>query len=193
MSFHLQTRESLDARTCAQLGIESFHTIRVPHFMGSYAASLTFPYEKNANRESFKLTYSGDTKPCQEIIELGRDSTLLIHEATYPDRQIRLARETSHSTMAQAVKQGQLMNAEYTILTHFTKSFGVMPPVDQLPRNVGIAFDFMHVSYNDLGRMNSMLRKYAEAFGPRSITNMNLKHQPIIKRKKMTSSLLYDD
>ena len=31
----------------------------------------------------FKITYSGDTRPNSDIVELGMGSDLLIHEATY--------------------------------------------------------------------------------------------------------------
>ena len=36
-------------------------------------------------RAGKKVTYSGDTRPCKKLIELARDSDVLIHEATYED------------------------------------------------------------------------------------------------------------
>ncbi len=34
-------------------------------------------------RKGHKITYSGDTMPCEEIINFAKDSTILIHESTY--------------------------------------------------------------------------------------------------------------
>lgn len=47
--------------------------------------------------------YSGDTKPCQNLVDAGQDSTVLIHEATMADDQIGMAEEKAHSTIGQAV------------------------------------------------------------------------------------------
>jgi hypothetical protein len=47
--------------------------------------------------------YSGDTKPCQNLVNAGQDSTVLIHEATMADDQITMAEEKAHSTIGQAV------------------------------------------------------------------------------------------
>ena len=34
-------------------------------------------------RPGKKVTYSGDTIPCEALIELGKNSDVLIHEATF--------------------------------------------------------------------------------------------------------------
>lgn len=157
------------------------------HCLKSYAASITFPYEKGGKRETFKLTYSGDAIPCDEIIKLGRDSTLLIHEATFMDDKRELASKSSHSTVNQAIEQGKLMNAEYIILTHFCYTYGTMLPLKKrLPENVGIAFDYMHVTYNDLHRMSSLIPSYSETFGQRP-KSKKYSQSPIIKHAKRAS------
>lgn len=179
----------MDAHSCASLGIDSFRTCRVPHFATSCAASLTFSYEDNGQKNTFKLTYSGDTVPCEEIIELGRDSTLLIHESTVLDKEEEWAAKSKHSTVSQAVNQGRLMNAKYTMLTHFSRRYREMPWIrKQLPENVGVAFDFMHVAYDDLQRLNSLIPKYLETFNRRP---MEQNHDKKIICN--TSRILYDD
>jgi ribonuclease Z len=36
-------------------------------------------------RRGWCVVYSGDTRPCSSVVELGRDCDLLIHEATFDD------------------------------------------------------------------------------------------------------------
>lgn len=105
--------------------------------------------------QSFKLTYSGDTKPCDELVKLGLNSTLLIHEATMEDELIEDALLKMHSTVSQAIEQSQKMNAKYTILTHFSQRYAKIPRIEQnLVENVGIAFDNMEVVLSDLNYLN---------------------------------------
>lgn len=105
--------------------------------------------------EKFKLTYSGDTKPCDQLVQLGMNSTLLIHEATMEDELIEDALTKMHSTVSQAIEQSKKMNAKYTILTHFSQRYAKIPRIEQhLVDNVGIAFDNMEVISSDLVFLN---------------------------------------
>lgn len=149
------------ADICEQLGVVSLETCRIVHFIQSRAISITFPYDSDGAQKIFKLTYSGDTGPSAELVELGRDSTLLIHEATFDDSLHAIAAEGAHSTASQAIEQGRLMNAEFTILTHTNKRYGLFPwYMRKAPKNVGIALDFMHVRPADLGKLDSLRQKY---------------------------------
>jgi ribonuclease Z len=47
--------------------------------------------------------YSGDTKPCENLVEAGRGATLLIHEATMGDDEEEMAKAKTHSTIGQAI------------------------------------------------------------------------------------------
>lgn len=162
--------KGLRAADCDFLGIDSFRTCLVPHCDQSYAASLTFPYENNVQQQKlFKLTFSGDTVPCKQLVHLGQDSTLLIHEATFPENMRSVATTSKHSTVSQAIQQAQQMNAEHTILTHFSGRSEVPLALDaDLPATVGVAFDFMQVCYDDLPRLNGLIPKYREAFRQRT-------------------------
>lgn len=44
--------------------------------------------------------------PCDSLIEAGRDSTLLIHEATLEDTEVEMALMKAHSTFGQAIDVG---------------------------------------------------------------------------------------
>ena len=59
---------------------------------------------------SYKLnlcSFSGDTLPTSALALAGRNSTLLIHEATMADDQEALALQKAHSTFRQAISVGK--------------------------------------------------------------------------------------
>lgn len=103
-----------------------------------------------------KITYSGDTLPCDELVRLGENSTILIHEATMEDGLEDDAFKKGHSTVSQAIKVGQLMKAKYTILTHFSQRYAKIPLMEKSVENVTIAFDNMEVTIDDLPIMHNM-------------------------------------
>lgn len=146
----------LSNNRCSQLGIDLLRTCRVPHFNKSYGLTMNMgPSGK------FKLTFSADTPKCNDLIALGKNSTLLIHEATYPDQFIGEAIENSHCTLSQAIEQSQKMNAQYTILTHFSKRYKTIPFIDSTKNpNIGIAFDFMELTEGDLPKLQHLNEKY---------------------------------
>lgn len=117
--------------------------------------------------EEFKLTFSGDTIPCDALVQLGRNSTLLIHEATLEDTLAASAAFKRHSTISQAIEQSEKMQAKYTLLTHFSQRYRVLPPInDDLmkDKNIGIAFDFMEIVPDDLCKINDLYFKLKETY-----------------------------
>lgn len=58
------------------LGWTQFQSVPVRHCWLAHGIVLMY-------KDSFKLVYSGDTMECPELIALGQDCTLLIHEATF--------------------------------------------------------------------------------------------------------------
>lgn len=140
---------------CQKVGIQYLRTCRVPHSNITYALTVGI-----GEKDSFKLTFSADTTPCDDFIRMGHDSTLLIHEATYPDEFHQNAKLNRHCTISQAIKQSQHMKAKYTILTHFSKRHE-LPFVDSDKyKNIGIAFDFMELTKLDLPKLSSLNEKY---------------------------------
>lgn len=74
-------------------------------------------------RKGRKVTYSGDTTPCEEMIELAKDSTLLIHESTYVKDDIDKAEENYHSTSSDAALIAKKSNSKKLILTHISTRY----------------------------------------------------------------------
>jgi len=74
-------------------------------------------------RPGRKITYSGDTMPCQSLIELGNNSDLLIHESTYAKKLADVAIEKKHSTSIDAANSAKNMNAKQLLLTHISSRY----------------------------------------------------------------------
>lgn len=101
----------------------------------------------------WKVCYSGDTKPCEDLVKIGLGSTLSIHEATLEDGMEEEADSKAHCTMSQALDICERMGAYRTVLTHFSQRY---PRVPVLPhdlnkiRNTAVAFDFFTINFKDL-------------------------------------------
>lgn len=143
-------------------------------------------------QEDFKLTFSGDTIPCDSLIELGRNSTLLIHEATLEDLLANSAATKMHSTISQAIEQGEKMAAKYTLLTHFSQRYPVLPPIkDELikNKNIGIALDNMEVTPDDLSKLNELYFKLKETYAD-ELKRMEKRSQRYLRRSDVMISNL---
>ncbi len=70
-----------------------------------------------------KITYSADTAPCKSLIELGKNSDILISEATYDKSLQEIAEEKRHSTTIDAAEMAKKMCAKQLILFHFSSRY----------------------------------------------------------------------
>lgn len=80
-------------------------------------------------RPGRKVTYSADLMPCQSLIELGKNSDVLIHEATFSKALTKEAIEKKHSTSIDAANDAKLMNAKQLVLTHISSRYQEDPSV----------------------------------------------------------------
>ncbi|THG96498.1 hypothetical protein EW026_g5342 [Hermanssonia centrifuga] len=71
--------------------------------------------------------FSADTRPTNNLVQAGKNATLLIHEATMGDEEEEMAQAKAHSTFSQAVDIGRRMKAENILLTHFSARYPKMP------------------------------------------------------------------
>ncbi|TFG14719.1 MAG: ribonuclease Z [Promethearchaeota archaeon] len=74
-------------------------------------------------RQGRKITYSGDTAPCNDLVKLGENSDILIHEATFSQNLTDIAIEKKHSTSIDAAIIAKKMNAKQLILTHISSRY----------------------------------------------------------------------
>ena len=82
-----------------EMSIEKIIAVEVDHCPQSYACLLV-------SAEHGNILYSGDTLPCQNMINYGKNARLLIHEATLQDGMEEDALAKKHATTSQAIDIG---------------------------------------------------------------------------------------
>ncbi|XP_063148646.1 zinc phosphodiesterase ELAC protein 2 [Candoia aspera] len=124
-------------------GFREFQTCEVRHCKNAFACSMV-------HKSGWKVVYSGDTMPCAALVDMGKDASLLIHEATLEDGMEEEAIEKTHSTTSQAVEVGMRMKAKFIMLNHFSQRYAKIPLFSEdFSEKVGIAFDHMQVRFED--------------------------------------------
>lgn len=106
-------------------GLSNLVSCHVSHCYGAQAVSFTFP-------TGFKFSYSGDTRPSKTFAEIGKHSTVLLHEATFDDELKGDAIAKKHSTTSEAIGVGVAMGARRVILTHFSQRYHKFPSMGTL-------------------------------------------------------------
>ncbi|WPH03372.1 Hypothetical protein R9X50_00625100 [Acrodontium crateriforme] len=106
------------------VALTDFQAAAVKHCHGARAVSLTFP-------SGFKASYSGDCRPSRAFAEIGKGSTVCIHEATFDDELQGDAQAKNHSTTSEALSVAQAMNARACVLTHFSQRYQKLPVLER--------------------------------------------------------------
>lgn len=136
---HPTITDTTKSRIYNRLAMQDIKTTFVRHCPNAFGVAFT-------NSDGYKITYSGDTMPCADLVELGLKTDLLIHEATMEDELADEAVMKMHSTTSQAIDIGLKMRAQFILLTHFSQRYAKLPRFDNnVAENVGIAFDNMQV------------------------------------------------
>lgn len=142
-----------------RMGLEDLKVCFVKHCPHAFGVTVTMKnlmVSAENPSPTVKITYSGDTMPCESLINIGKNSDILIHEATMEDDLKKEARAKLHSTVSEAIEVGQKMNARFVILTHFSQRYARIPLLMKNHPNVAIGFDNMEVTLNDLPMMHLM-------------------------------------
>jgi len=119
-----------------------------------FKGKLINPIKENIvapKRPGRKITYSGDTMPCESLIELGKNSDVLIHEATFSQELSDIALEKKHSTSVDAANDAKKMGAKKLILTHISSRYQedavkLLVEAKEIFPNTILAIDLMRIS-----------------------------------------------
>ncbi|CAL5443925.1 unnamed protein product [Camellia sinensis] len=135
-------------------GLDALISFPVVHCPQAYGAALKATDRINGAGKvvpGWKIVYSGDSRPCPELIKASHEATVLIHEATFEDAMVDEAIARNHSTTKEAIEVGNSAGAYRIILTHFSQRYPKIPVFDETHMHkTCIAFDLMSVNLADL-------------------------------------------
>jgi ribonuclease Z len=77
------------------------------------------------HQNGWSIAYSGDCRPSPSFIELSKDCTVFIHEATMCVADHDLAVKKNHSTTLEAMSAGFAAGAKYVLMTHFSQRYAL--------------------------------------------------------------------
>lgn len=144
-----------------EAGLEALISFPVIHCPQAYGVVLKAEDRTNSTGKKmpgWKIVYSGDTRPCPELVEASRGATVLIHEATFEDGMVEEAIARNHSTTQEAIEVGDSAGAYRIILTHFSQRYPKIPVFDEAHMHkTSIAFDMMSVNLADLPMLPRVL------------------------------------
>jgi len=105
--------------------------------------------EVSTLQKGIKVVYSGDTKPCENLVELAKDADLLIHDATFLEEDEDV--QKYHSSVKDAAKIAKKANVKKLILTHISRRYQkedierLLKEAKEVFENVEVAYDLMRV------------------------------------------------
>ncbi|KAI9143729.1 beta-lactamase-like protein [Paraphysoderma sedebokerense] len=100
-------------------------------FIESDSADVDMPGAdgSNSNNGTWSLVFSGDTRPCRDLVALSEGVDLLIHEATLEDGMEQEANHKRHCTTGQAIEIWERSKAKNLLLTHFSQRYPKIPQI----------------------------------------------------------------
>ncbi len=121
-SLRIQYTELEDSEKIQEINTNyTIRSIKVEHIFPAYAYRI--------KDSKSVITYTGDTKPNQKIINLAKGSDILICEATFPDKLQRFAHKHGHCTSSDAATIAKKSNSKKLILVHISPVFENQIPI----------------------------------------------------------------
>ena len=118
--------------------------------------------------DDWKFVFSGDTRPCEALVEAGRGADLVLHEATFDNMLLEDARDKKHSTVSEALSICDKIGATWAVLTHFSQRY---PKVVEVTgegvdgaRDVVLAFDCMKLTADTICCVSAVASVVNEMF-----------------------------
>ncbi|MDG6907480.1 MAG: ribonuclease Z [Nitrososphaerota archaeon] len=93
------------------------------------------------------VSFTGDTQPCASLNDLGKDSNVFIHEATFLQKDLDKARQSRHSTPLNAAIAALSAKTSKLILTHVNDE---SEKPEEMIAEAGEKFDKVTVAYDGL-------------------------------------------
>ncbi len=74
-------------------------------------------------RPGRRVVYTGDTRPCESVVDAAADADLLVHDGTFAAEHAERARKTAHSTAAEAAEVATRAGASRLAITHISTRY----------------------------------------------------------------------
>ncbi|MDI6806424.1 MAG: ribonuclease Z [Candidatus Aenigmarchaeota archaeon] len=95
-----------------------------------------------------KVVYTGDTKPCENVVKLSKGADLLIHDGTF--LELDEADGKGHADVGQAAEIAKQAGVKSLILTNISRRYRNVKELENRAQNVfpnsKVAYDFMKVT-----------------------------------------------
>lgn len=140
-------RWNVDTVKLKQLGLKAGAWLRrLKKFGEAEYRGRKIKIEEVANlRPGLKIVYSGDTKPCENILEISRNADILIHDGTFLEEEGK-----GHADVKQAARIAKEANVKQLILTHISRRYTDVKKLEEEAKkifaNTKIAHDFMKIN-----------------------------------------------
>ena len=99
-----------------------------------------------------KVVYTGDTRPCNNVLRLAENADILIHDGTFSHEEKELVEDSAHTTNVQAAEIAKKENVKKLFLTHISQRYPKKEDLDKITAEARkifpdsyIAEDLMHV------------------------------------------------
>jgi len=145
--FKEKDRWSIDSKKLKELGLRRGYWLKKLKKDGkANYKGKEMKIDQVANlKPGLKVVYSGDTKPCDNMVKISKDANLLIHDGTFLEEEETKA----HADVKQAAKIAKKANVKQLILTHISRRYTDPKELEQQAKkvftNTKIAYDFMKV------------------------------------------------
>jgi len=145
--FKEKDRWSIDISKLKKLGLKrGFWLKKLKKFGKAEYKGKEVKIEEVADLKlGLRVVYSGDTKPCNNVVKISKNTDLLIHDGTFLEEEEGKA----HADVKQAAKIAKKAKVKQLILTHVSRRYTSAKELEEEARKVfpdtKIAYDFMRV------------------------------------------------
>ncbi|MDI6798562.1 MAG: ribonuclease Z [Candidatus Aenigmarchaeota archaeon] len=144
--FKEKDRWSIDVKKLKELGLRRGVWLKKLKKYGAaeYKGKEVKIEQVAISKPGLKVVYSGDTRPCENVLKISQDSDLLIHDGTFLEESAK-----GHADVKQAARIAKKANVKQLILTHISRRYKDARELEEEAKkvfeNTKVAYDFMKV------------------------------------------------
>jgi len=120
-AFKERDRRSINLNKLKKLGLHKGYWLKKLKRAGEadYKGRIVKIEQVSNVKPGLKVVYSGDTKPCDNIIKISENANLLIHDATFLEEEEGKA----HADVRQAAEVAKKAKVRQLVLTHISRRY----------------------------------------------------------------------